>query len=990
MTTEFIIGLKKHRVFGWIAKAYLVEKRNKNFFTVVESISGKNIGAGITEYSETQQKLIKITDNYSDSEITKLFSKKKLSTRDFLSKFNDNELKIRIREYIEKRLTKLFDVLKESNISLYFNTDSKNIYNEEKIFLQTGYSETVFNFTKEEKTSKYFLTVNDGQSVINLYNKTGYIITNSPCSLLLENKLYFFKPEPEGIDGKKIIPFLIKEHIVIPKTAEKKYFETFVLKSIEKYKVNATGFEIINKQTKPNPVLIVEKDWKNQFNMILKFDYHGNIVSPNYQKKRFIKLVINKDDFKYEQIDRDYNFEREKSEFLQSIGLLNTGENNFKLKSDDENIENDSAPIQWLNNYGSVLKENGFDVQQKFFNKKYFIEKAWVNFKVDDKDDWFDVQATVNFGSFSFPFKKLRNHIVNNNTEFVLPNGEIAIIPEEWFSKYRDFILFSKTEGDIFSLGRHHFQLLSNEIEDIDQDLVKKMNKLTHQKFKLSSKVKAILRPYQKEGYDWISSLYENKFGACLADDMGLGKTLQTLSVIYRLIDFDFVENEAVLSTNNAKQLNLFEEVKPKIKPKLKTNVKEKPAGLIVMPTSLIHNWMNEIEKFTPGLKTYIYVGARRDKNLAKFSQYDVILSSYGIVRNDIDILTQYDFNFLFLDESQAIKNPASKIYKSIIKIKANKKLVLTGTPIENSLTDLWAQMNFINPGLLGTINFFKAEFVDPIEKYQDALLKEEKQEKLQKIISPFFLRRTKEEVAHDLPDLTETIRYCAMHEEQFRIYEEEKSKIRNVIMDAFGKKKSFAEKNMLIIKALTKLRQLANHTRLIEEKDSNPSGKFDEVSRMFEDLRAENHKVLIFSSFVKHLNIFAEYFEENMWKYSMLTGKTTKREKVISEFQSDPENRLFLISLKAGGSGLNLTAADYVFILDPWWNPASEKQAIARAHRIGQHKKVMAYRFITENSIEEKILKFQAKKQELADVFINNNNSFAKLSENDILDLFD
>lgn len=990
MNREFIIGLKEHRIFGWIAKAYWVEKKNKEFFTIVEGISGNNLGPKINEYSETQQKLIKITDQYTDSGITKLFSKKKLSTRDFISKFNDDALKARIREYIEKRLIKLFDVLKDSNISLFFNSDSKNIYNEDKIIIQSGFSETVFNFSKEEEESKYFLTVKNGQSEINLYNKAGHIITNSPCSLLLENTLYFFKPEPEGIDGKKILPFLVKEHIIIPKTAEKKYFESFVLKSIEKYNVNAKGFEIIMLRSIPKPVLIVEKDWKDQFTMILKFDYDGNLVSPNYKKNRFVKFLIKEGEYIYEQIDRDLNFEQEKSDFLQSIGLVNTGEDNFKLQNDDEDSVKDTALIQWLNQFGSVLNENGFDVQQKFFNKKYFIEKAWIDFKVDDHNDWFDIKATVNFGGFNFPFMKLKNHIRNNNNEFVLPNGEIAIIPEEWFSKYRDFILFSEPKGNDFRLEKHHFQVLSNDIEDIDQELVKKMNQMNHQEFRVSPKVKAKLRPYQKLGYDWINSLYENRFGACLADDMGLGKTLQTLAVILRIIELDSGKNGSVVKNNKAKQLSLFEQVTPIPKVEQAEKMEGKRAGLIVMPTSLVHNWMNEIGKFTPDIKTYTYTGTRREKNIEYFSNFDVILTSYGIVRNDIDILKKYNFDFLFLDESQAIKNPLSKTYKSVMEIATNHKMVLTGTPIENTLTDLWAQMNFINPGLLGTLNFFKEEFVDPIEKYQDAILKEEKQVKLQKIIRPFFLRRTKEEVAKDLPDLTETTHYCSMSEEQHRIYEEEKSKIRNVLINSFGKKKSMVEKNMLIIQALTKLRQLANHTKLIDEKDDNSSGKFDEVIRMLESLIAENHKVLIFSSFVKHLNLFSDYFNKNGWKYSILTGKTTKREKVINEFQSDPGNRLFLISLKAGGSGLNLTAADYVFILDPWWNPASEKQAIARAHRIGQHKKVMAYRFITEDSIEEKILKFQEKKQELADVFINNNNSFAKLSQNEIMDLFD
>ncbi|OQY05317.1 MAG: hypothetical protein B6I20_01475 [Bacteroidetes bacterium 4572_117] len=990
---KLIVGLKEHRIFGWIARVYRTGEENKEFFAIVEGISGKNAETDVKEFSEIEQKLIKITDQIADNELNKIFSKKKQSTRDFINTFNNHTLRIRIREFIEKRLISLFDIMKSSNVQLFYNSDSKNIYFEDKIELQNNYSEAVFNFAKNENESQYFLSLKHDDSELSLFNKHANIITNSPCSIIVENKCYFFRPEPEGIDGKKLLPFIVKKHITIPKSSEKKYFETFVLKSIEKYKVNAIGFDIVKQNIKPKPIIIVEKDWQGEFTMILKFDYEGNLVSPSYQKKRFVKALINENTYKYEQIDRNFQFENEKSAFLKSIGLYNTVEHNYKIKKDKVDPAEDTALIQWLNKFGSVLKENCFDVQQKFFNKKYFIEKAWIDFRVKDRNDWFDIQATVNFGGFSFPFSKLKNHIKNNNNEFVLPNGEIAIIPEEWFSKYRDFVLFSKTDGEIFNLAKHHYPVLSNSIEDIDEELVKKMNELAHQKFPIPAKLKAKLRPYQKQGYDWINSLHESNFGACLADDMGLGKTLQTLAVIQRIIVGDSLQKKAKQPANNKPmQLSLFDTI-PQEKPKNKTrknHAEKKIAGLIVMPTSLIHNWLSEIKKFAPNINTYIYSGGRRDKNIEQFSNYDLILSSYGIVRNDIEILAKYNFNFLFLDESQAIKNPTSKIYKSIIKLHANYKMVLTGTPIENSLTDLWAQMSFINHGLLGTLNFFKEEFVDPIEKYQNAILKEEKQEKLQKIIRPFFLRRTKEEVAKDLPDLTESIHYCTMGDEQHRIYEEEKSKIRNVLINTYGKKKSLTEKRLLIIQALTKLRQLANHTKLINAENDYPSGKFDEVIRMLESLIAENHKVLLFSSFVKHLDLFADYFNKNNLKYSTLTGKTRKREEVINNFQSDPENRLFLISLKAGGSGLNLTAADYVFILDPWWNPAAEKQAIARAHRIGQNRKVMAYRFISEASVEEKILKFQKKKQELADVFINNNDSFAKLSQNEIIGLFD
>lgn len=316
--------------------------------------------------------------------------------------------------------------------------------------------------------------------------------------------------------------------------------------------------------------------------------------------------------------------------------------------------------------------------------------------------------------------------------------------------------------------------------------------------------------------------------------------------------------------------------------------------------------------------------------------------------------------------------------------MKARHKLVITGTPIENSLSDLWSQMNFLNPGLLGSLAFFKRTFITPIEKHAN----EEQQEKLQLMIRPFVLRRTKAEVARDLPPLMEEIRICPMISEQQKMYDTEKSVIRNTILSAI-EKEGMNKSQFVVLQGLTRLRQLANHPSLFEKESGESSGKYDEIFRMLRNLVAEKHKVLIFSSFVTHLELIEKGIKKQNWKYTKLTGQTTKREKVIRQFQDDPENRIFLISLKAGGVGLNLTEADYVFIVDPWWNPAAEIQAINRAHRIGQDKHVFVYRFITENSIEEKIQKLKERKSSLADKFINSNDPFQQISKEEIVELF-
>jgi len=470
---------------------------------------------------------------------------------------------------------------------------------------------------------------------------------------------------------------------------------------------------------------------------------------------------------------------------------------------------------------------------------------------------------------------------------------------------------------------------------------------------------------------------------------MGLGKTLETLTLLLKMkqepILEDFISrNTAPMNTAKNKPEQLSFSFKEK-----KSETKEKqPPSLIVMPTSLIHNWENEIKKFAPSLKVYRHIGNQRKKEgklETATRNFDIILTTYGTVRNDIDTLKEYRFLFLILDESQNIKNPSSKNYHSICLLSSIYRMVLTGTPIENSLTDLWSQMNFLNKGLLGSLSSFKREFKTPIEKKNDP----EKQKKLQLLIHPFILRRTKEQVASDLPQLTEQIRYCPMSEIQKKLYDEEKSAIRKEILKNI-EKEGIKKSAIIILQGLTKLRQLANHPSLTRKDDESDSGKFSEIIDNLKSLISENHKILVFSSFVKHLELIEKEIIHHKWQYSKLTGATIHREEEIRKFQEDPETRIFLISLKAGGTGLNLTAADYVFITDPWWNPAAENQAIDRAHRIGQDKKVFVYRYITEGSIEEKIQILQEEKSSLANKFINSNNPYKKITQEEIMNFFE
>ncbi|MFC7666821.1 DEAD/DEAH box helicase [Hymenobacter humi] len=459
------------------------------------------------------------------------------------------------------------------------------------------------------------------------------------------------------------------------------------------------------------------------------------------------------------------------------------------------------------------------------------------------------------------------------------------------------------------------------------------------------------LRPYQKAGYNWLRFVQDYHFGGCLADDMGLGKTVQTLAMLLH---------------------------------RRESGEAQGAASLLVLPTSLVFNWLAEAEKFTPDLRILAYTGTYRDKNPDRFADYDVVLTSYGIVRLDTELLASYKFDYVILDESQAIKNPSSTTSQAVRQLRSKHRLILTGTPVENSTMDLWSQMSFINPGLLGTQAFFRKEFLKPIEKHQD----EGRTRRLHALIKPFILRRHKAQVAKELPEKTEQLSYCPMTEEQAHAYEETKSFYRNKILrnlDEHGP----ASTQFLLLQGLTRLRQIANHPRLADDTYTHESGKLREVMRMIRNVVAEGHKVLVFSQFVQHLALVRAALDERQAAYAYLDGATRDRPSEVARFQENEDLKIFLISLKAGGIGLNLTAADYVFILDPWWNPAVEAQAVDRAHRIGQTRPVFTYKFITQGTVEEKILALQRHKLALVSELIATDEAVIKhLTRADIEEL--
>jgi len=975
---EFIIALTDHRFLGKVFQPYLIRKSEK-FYTVVRLVRPHDFDTADYQWKPWEKELVNITEKYSDERLMKRFSKAG-SVANFYSTLDSGIYQRQVVPYIEKAMMEVISILMLSPVRL-LNKEFKysNLYDEDEIQVPPFFAKPEFHFERTEIQTRYKLIVKLDGKELSLSESNCIVVTNDPCLLLYRNQLIAF----EKLNAKKLMPFFGKEYVSVPNTMEDKYYTGFVLKTIRDYKVKAKGFEIKEEAVKQTAELTLETSLQEQPVLVLRFYYGNESFLPHSGKQTAVSWQKTAYSYVFYKTARDPEWEQGILEFLMELGLQS--ESGSLTPQGVEALEKQQAlyyVLKWMSENRVKLEKHGITIRQEESDKKYFVGKRELEIKTQTKGDWFDVYAVVRFGDFSIPFIRLKKYILNDIHEFELPNGEIAVLPDEWFARYKGLLPFGKDHGQNIRFQKHHFTLLQETIRETNKELKQRYLQLIQaekEKIAVPKNVKAKLRTYQEEGFNWMYGLYKNGMGGCLADDMGLGKTLQTLTLLLKLKRRKRSIHVSASNKNSA-QLDIFAEQHT-------GDETIQPASLIVLPTSLVHNWYNEIQKFTPSLKVFNYTGIQRKKvedigQVAKY--YDVILTTYGTVRNDFELLSKTGFFYVILDESQSIKNSGSKTYKAIMGIKAKHKLVLTGTPIENSLSDLWSQMNFLNPGLLGSLAFFRRSFITPIEKYGN----EEQQQRLQLMIRPFVLRRTKAEVARDLPPLMEEVRFCPMEGGQQRMYDKEKSVIRNTILSAI-EKDGVNKSQFVVLQGLTRLRQLANHPLLFENDSTQRSGKYEEIFRMLENLVAEKHKVLIFSSFVSHLELLEKGIRKYRWKYSKLTGQTRKREEVIMQFQDDAENRIFLISLKAGGVGLNLVEADYVFIIDPWWNPAAENQAINRAHRIGQDKHVFVYRFITGNSIEEKIQQLKARKSALANAFVNSNDPFQQISNEELVELF-
>jgi hypothetical protein len=637
-----------------------------------------------------------------------------------------------------------------------------------------------------------------------------------------------------------------------------------------------------------------------------------------------------------ELVHRDRAAERAAVERLRDVGIRQTaayyGEPATKFYL---------APRQ----LPAVVRSLTAEQWQVEVDGKAFRQAGKIRIDVCSGIDWFELKGDADFEGITVPLPALLRALKKRESTIVLDDGTMGILPEQWLKRYGLLAAMGECAGEsAVQFARNQAGLLDallGELKEVSFDEQFSQARAQLRRFEGVAPAEApagfvgTLRPYQRDGLGWLMFLADFGLNGCLADDMGLGKTIQVLALL-----------EA-------------------------RRVAKRCPSLVVVPRSLVFNWHQEAARFTPGLRVLDHAAADRAKTTDHFRDYDLILTTYGTLRNDVAALREMQFDYVILDEAQAIKNAQSESAKAARLLRARHRLALSGTPVQNHLGELWSLLEFLNPGMLGGSSALSA-----LTGGSSRVIDPQTQQLLARALRPFLLRRTKEQVASDLPPKLEQTLFCDLGAKQRKLYEELKDHYRQALLQRVAEQ-GMAKSKFQILEALLRLRQAACHPGLLDKsRIRDGSAKLDTLLPRLAEVAEEGHKTIVFSQFTSLLAIVRKKLDEAGTVYEYLDGKTRDRQQRVERFQTDPKCKLFLISLKAGGLGLNLTAAQYVFLLDPWWNPAIEAQAIDRAHRIGQTQKVFAYRLIARDTVEEKVLQLQQTKRELADAIINADNA--------------
>lgn len=728
-------------------------------------------------------------------------------------------------------------------------------------------------------------------------------------------------------------------------------YGTLILKNYKNIDLKYEDYEtIISEEKNAIPQIIIEKIAFDN-SLYLKINSIISTMDYDFFIKNQIETVLTVNELEKKLEISKINLENLSSDMFEIVKVLTKLQKSIGLKSsyfiDNENfiILNEELAKEFVKK--ELLQLTGkYSIIGTDRLRKYNIKavKPKISGRFSYNLDYFEGEVEVEVEGDKFSIQQLLNNY-KKDEYIVLSDGTNALINREYIEKLQR--IFKEEDGNKVKVSFFDMPIVQDMIDEKSfendfmgsKDFFEGINKLAEENIDYP-KLNATLRDYQKYGYKWLKYLTDNNLGACLADDMGLGKTLQAIALL----------------------TNLHEEKKKK--------------SMVIMPKSLIYNWENEIKRFSPKLKVGVYYGINRDFSLLK--KVDIILTTYGTIRNDIENLLEQKFDLLVLDESQNIKNINSQTTKAVLLLNAKKRVALSGTPIENNLLELYSLFRFLNPEMFGSVQEFTNDYIVPIQKYSDTSTIEE----LRKKIYPFLLRRVKKEVLADLPDKIEKLVYVDMNDEHRRFYEERRKYYYSLLEKNTSSQGNFDK--FFVLQAINELRHIVSSPEL-ESKKIISSKKEVLIENVIEAIE-NNHKVLVFVNYLSSIESICDSLKENKIKYLKMTGQTKDRQNLVDKFQNDSRYKVFVMTLKTGGVGLNLVSADTIFIYDPWWNTTVENQAIDRAYRLGQDKTVFAYKMIMRNTIEEKILKLQEIKNKLLDDLISEDNLSTKnLSKSDI-----
>lgn len=693
---------------------------------------------------------------------------------------------------------------------------------------------------------------------------------------------------------------------------------------------------------------VEEQFGEERLRMELYFTYDGRKVPPNQGPQDL--LVEWKEGENPLLLRRDLEFEQAILEKLYKIGFKRVGSFLFEIEGD--------LALDFLSS--RIEEEIGLPANSPQFSQLKVLgqlgKKELKAKTVEEGTDWFSLQVGFEFEDKKIPYDVIHALLAQGRRYLSIPGrGFVKLNTEELFDFEQALkeLEIEKDSFEKFRLSQFHAPYLEGLVQmevEGNEHFRSILQFFKHQDqippVELPEHLRPVLRGYQKQGYDWLNFLHAHHFHGILADDMGLGKTLQMLAYLQQERD------------------------------RLALNPEKRKPSLVIAPTSVIFNWKQEAEKFTPSLKTLLYQDENRKQFLESLSEYDFVIMSYTIFRRDSEWLVEKEWQTVVLDEAQNIKNHRSKTAQLAYRLKAKQRFALTGTPLENKLSELWSIFHFLMPSFLGSFSHFQRTYQQPVEQQQEEPLR-----RLRRRIYPFILRRIKGDVATELPPKTEIIHYSEMLPEQRKLYQQVLFACRKEVFETI-EREGIENSQISIFTALLRLRQICCHPKLVGkrfDRKTMASGKFESFQELILEVLSEGHRVLVFSQFVEMLGILRQWLEEKQIVHEYLDGRTRNRQEKIKHFQTNSQVAVFLISLRAGGTGLNLTEADYVIHYDPWWNPAVQEQATDRAHRLGQTQHVFSYKLITKESVEEKILGLQERKKNLFRGVLSTDSAFGK-----------